>query len=155
MTRTRDLATALLLVAVLGATGCGAQTAESLSAGGAEVSGADTGPEQGARGEADSEATGTSDDARVVRLQAGAAKPDLVCPTDERSMMIADFAHGAKGAATPEEAVGDGLVEAGEQLVVSASGATAWVLRPDGTARMEVGLIRHDGWLLHQRTSCG
>ncbi len=150
MTRTRELTAALLLVVVLGATGCGAQTTESLAGGGADASGADTASDQEAGDEA---AAGTSD-TRVVRMQAGAAKPDLVCPTDERSLMIADFAHGAKGAATPEEAVGDGLVEAGEQLLVSASGARAWVLRPDGTARMEVGLIHHDGWLLHQRTSC-
>jgi hypothetical protein len=70
-------------------------------------------------------------------------------------MMIADFAHGAPGAPTPQDAVGLDLLQAGEQMVLSRQGTTAWVVRPDGSVRVEVGLLRHDGgWLLHQRTFC-
>jgi hypothetical protein len=171
MTPTRHLGSALALAAVLALVGCGDQTAGSVAPStdvGAAASG--TGSDSDVGG-----ASGTSDSSRgggsagpgendadapieksvVVRLAPGDVKPELVCPTDDRSMMIADFAQGAEGAARPEDAVGSGLVQSGEQLVLSASGATAWVLRLDGTARMEIGLLHDGGWLLHQRTSCG
>ena len=150
MTPTRLLVSALAVVAALGTAGCGDQQA------GSAVAGADAAA-AGQHGGPDEKATSGSrdDEAPVVRLARGDDKPELVCPTDERSTMIADFAHGAAGAATPEEAVGPDLARGGEQLAISARGTTAWVLRPDGTARMEIGLLQQDGWLLHQRTSCG
>ena len=157
MTPPRLLVCALTVVTVLGAAGCGELEAGSEAARSAEVAGAgrpeaDTGSD-GDGGTAPSSAPGG--EAPVVRLARGEDQPELVCPTEERSTMIADFAHGAEGAATPEEAVGPGLARVGEQLAISARGTTAWVLRPDGTARMEIALLREAGWLLHQRTSCG
>ncbi len=144
MEPTRLLACALTVVALLGAAGCGEQEAASEAATRtAEV------------GAAGAEADTAGDDAPVVRLGRGEDHPRVVCPTDERSTMIADFAHAAEGAATPEEAVGPGLARTREQLAISARGTTAWVLRPDGTARMEIGLLHENGWLLHTRTSCG
>ena len=144
MTSTRLLAGTLAVVTVLGAAGCGEQRTGSTAAGSADVAAAD----QRATPDADAEAP-------VVRLARGDDLPELVCPTDERSVMIADFAHGAAGAATPEEAVGPGLARTGERLAISARGTKAWVLRSDGTARMEINLLHDAGWLLHQRTSCG
>jgi hypothetical protein len=141
----------LAVLVVLGVTACGQQSADVVSAGSAHVAGA-------ARAAASRDAslkTADGADVRVVRLSPGEAKPRLACPTRERSMMIADFAEGGHGAATPEEAVGDGLVQAGEHLVLSARGWTAWVLRPDGTARMEIELLHEGRWFLHQRTACG
>ena len=155
MTSTHLLASTLAVLAVLGMAGCGQQRAGSVADASADVAAA--GPREGdGDGPEGTPTSGSGDDeAPVVRLGRGGERPELVCPTDERSVMIADFAHGAEGVATPQEAVGPGLARAGEQLVISARGTTAWVLRPDGTARMEIGLLHHDGWLLHQRTSCG
>jgi hypothetical protein len=150
MTRT-PRACVLAVLAVLGVTACGQQSADVGSASGAHVAAA----AQAAASRDASPATSDHAEVRAVRLSAGQAKPRLVCPTRERSMMIADFAEGGHGAATPEEAVGDGLVQAGEHLVISARGRTAWVLRADGTARMEIGLLHEGRWFLHQRTSCG
>ena len=141
----RALAGALAGAAVLAVAACGQQGA-----------GAVTGGAGGGAGRGAAPTSTDADERAVVRLAARQAEPRLVCPGDDRSTMIADFAHGAEGAATPEEAVGlPGLVRSGEQLVIDARGTTAWVLRPDGTARMEIGLLHDDGWLLHQRTSCG
>jgi hypothetical protein len=147
MTPTRATA---LVVAVLCLTGCGEQTARS-------VGGSSGGPATGAVARVDGGTSGGADGAgtAVVRLAAGQPKPQLDCPTGERSVMIADFAHRAEGARAPQDAIGEGVVQTGERLVVSHGGSRVWVLRADGTVRMEVGLVHHDGWLLHQRTLCG
>ena len=34
------------------------------------------------------------------------------------------------------------------------NGRTAWVLRPDGTAQVRLGLIRPKGWLVSTTESC-
>ena len=90
----------------------------------------------------------------MVRLAAGAEKPRLTCPTAERSLMIADYAVGARGAATPEDAVGMASLEEGEHMAVSASGRRVWLVRADGTARQEIHLTHLRGWILHMRESC-
>lgn len=156
MTRTRLLSGLLAAIAVLAAAGCGQQTAGSASA----SAGAAVVP---ARPSASGSGSGIGNDGmesagahRVHRLAVGEQEPRLECSRGDRSMMIADFAHGAPPAATPEDAVGLDLLQAGERMVLGRDGATAWVVRPDGSVRVEVGLLRHDGgWLLHQRTSCG
>ena len=132
-----------LLLAVLSVAACGQQTPEPTAAG--------TSGDTEASGEAAND-SGTA--ARVVRLSDGAERPRMVCPSGERAMMIADFVPGAKGAPTPEEAVGLSELDKGEQLVISASGARAWVLRADGTARERLGLLEQRGWLLSERESC-
>ena len=91
---------------------------------------------------------------RVVRLTGAAERPRMVCPSGERAMMIADFVAGAKGDPTPEEAIGLSVLEEGEQLVISGSGAQAWIVRADGTARERIGLLRQRGWLVSERESC-
>jgi hypothetical protein len=68
--------------------------------------------------------------------------------------MIADFAMGAKGAATPQEAVGLSSLEDGERMVVSSQGSRVWILRPDGTAREAIHLTHVRGWVLHMREAC-
>lgn len=127
----------VLLAAVLGLTACGAQAPRSVAT---DV----TGPE-GVVHEQDS---------NVVRLAPGAQKPRLWCPGDERSLMIADFAVGARGAPTPEAAVGRAGLEGGEHMVISPSGSRVWLVRADGTAREEVHLTHLRGWFLHMRESC-
>jgi hypothetical protein len=132
---------AVALAAVLTLTACGQQTAASV---------ATTARKAGETAAVDR----PTSDARVVRLGAGDAKPRLRCPTGERSVMIADFAVGAKGARTPERAAGLSSLKAGEQMVVSASGTRVWILRTDGTARQTMHLTKLRGWLLHMRESC-
>ena len=141
----------LALVAVLSLTSCGQQTPRST--GGGNEGQPSTGRDAGT---ADQPVDGGVDDAasRVVRLAAGSAAPRLVCPTGERSLMVADIVAGAKGAPTPEKAVGLAGLKEGEQLVVSARGAEAWVVRADGTARERIGLLDQRGWLVSERESC-
>src|SRR5215213_6625701 len=100
----------VLLATVAGLTGCGQQAPSSVAAhaaggGGTTKTGGDM-----------------TKSARVVRLAAGEDKPRLRCPTGARSLMIADFAMGAKGAANPEEAVELSSLAHGEHMVVSPPG---------------------------------
>ena len=156
MTRTRRLVTVSALVAVLGVTGCGQQTPSSVSASADDARAAAAGSPSTSGSGSDDAGTPEEGAPAVVRLAPGDPKPRLDCGRGARSTMVLDFAQGAKGAPTPEEAVGSRSVEDGEQLVVSRSGATAWVVGADGTARSEVDLLRQGGgWLVHQRTSCG
>jgi hypothetical protein len=131
----------VFLAAVLGLTACGQQTPSSVAA---HVAGGGTTKTGGDMTKSD----------LVVRLAVGEDKPRLRCPTDARSLMIADFAMGAKGAASPEEAVGLWSLEHGEHMVVSPPGTRAWIVRGDGTAREEIHLLRMRGWVLHMRKSC-
>jgi hypothetical protein len=128
----------VVLAAVLGLTACGQQAPTSVAA---DIGGSR--PRETGAGEA-----------QVVRLAPGDDTPRLTCPTGERSLMIADFAFGARGAPTPEDAVGPTSLGAGEQLVVSSSGSRVWILRPDGTAREAIHLTHRRGWILHMRESC-
>ena len=128
----------VLLAAVLGLTACGQQPPRTAAA--------DVGNPAADEAQAD--------DRGDVRLGVGEAKPRLWCPRDERSLMIADFAVGARGAPTPQAAVGRSSLEAGEHMVVSSSGVRVWLVRADGTAREEVHLTHLRGWFLHMRTSC-
>jgi hypothetical protein len=138
----------IALAAALGTAACGQQPADSVAA---QASGETTSTDDsGDRGRGVSQ----SQSPTVVRLGKDADNPRLSCPTGERSLMIADFAMGAKGAATPEDAVGLSSLEKGEQMVVSPRGTTAWILRADGTVREKIDLIRSDGWLLHMREAC-
>ena len=130
------------LAAVLGVTGCGQQAPATSVV--ASTGGTTTGDDE----------VVPDPQPRVVRLAAGDERPRLSCPTEERSLMIADFAVGARGAATPQEAVGLSSLEAGERMVVSASGTRVWILRADGTAREDVHLTHLRGWLLHMREAC-
>ena len=98
--------------------------------------------------------TTAGEEPQVVRLAPGDAKPSLTCPTGQRSLMIADFAVGPKGAPTPEEAAGRSSLEEGEQMVVSSSGSQVWILRADGTAREAIHLTHLRGWFLHMREAC-
>jgi hypothetical protein len=134
----------LALAAVLGTTACGEQQPSSAAA---QAAG-------GTAGTADDAGTTSTESLPVVRLDKGADKPRLRCSSDERSVMIADFAMGAKGEATPQDAVGLSSLEEGEQMVVGPGGTTVWILRSDGTAREEIDLIRSRGWLLHMREAC-
>jgi hypothetical protein len=137
---------AAVLAAVLGLAACGQQASTSVAA---DVAGGGTTDSSKAAPAPD------TTDPRVVRLDPGAGKPRLRCPTDERSLMIADFAVGSRGAATPQRAVGLSRLEDGERMVVSPTGSRVWILRADGTAREEIHLMRMRGWLLHMRESCG
>jgi len=128
----------VLLAVVLGLTSCGQQTSRSVAG---DVSGS-------VRGDT------ATQDPQVVRLAQRDERPRLTCTTDERSLMIADFAVGARGAATPEEAVGLTSLKPGERMVVSPTGSRVWILRADGTAREAIHLTRLRGWLLHMRESC-
>ncbi len=134
-------ASGVALAAVLGVTGCGQQAPATSVV--ASTGGSTTGDDEVVR-----------DPPRVVRLGAGDERPRLSCPTDERSLIVADFAVGARGAATPQEAVGLSSLESGERMVVSASGTRVWILRADGTAREDVHLMHLRGWLLHLREAC-
>ena len=133
----------LLLAAAFSVAACGQQTPDSVAAG--------TSAETGASGEGANDSAQAS---RVVRLTGAAERPRMVCPSGERAMMIADFVAGAKGDPTPEEAIGLSVLKEGEQLVISGSGAQAWVVRADGTARERIGLLRQRGWLVSERESC-
>jgi hypothetical protein len=134
----------IVLAAGLAVTGCGQQTSVGAAA--------DT-PTASTSTDGDT-VTKSPEQSRVVRLDAGDERPRLVCPSDERSMMIADFAVGARGAATPQKAVGLSSLEAGERMVVSPPGTRVWIVRPDGTAREENHLTHLRGWLLHMRETC-
>ena len=147
MTRPPALVTSaglgLLVAAALSLAACGQQAPDPAAAGtsaGAEASGGGAGDSAQA--------------SRVVRLTGAAERPRMVCPSGERAMMIADFVAGAKGDPTPEEAIGLSVLEEGEQLVISGSGAQAWIVRADGTARERIGLLRQRGWLVSERESC-
>ena len=135
-TRRRSLAVpGLVLVAVTVLAGCGEQ------------------PSASGRGAEDT--SGTAEASLVARLTKGEARPELSCPTDERSGLSADFARDAKGAATPEEALTGEDLEDGETLLLDARGSTAWVLRADGTARAQLGLRELGGWVVSDRIACG
>lgn len=98
--------------------------------------------------------TTAAEEPQVVRLAPGDDKPSLTCPRGQRSLMIADFAVGLKGAPRPEDAAGRSSLEKGEHMVVSSSGAKVWILRADGTAREAIHLTHLRGWFLHMREAC-
>ena len=127
-----------VLVAVTVLTGCGQQSSASSAAG------------QGGAGTSE-----TAEAPQVARLAKGEARPELSCPTDERSGMSADVAEDATAAATPEEALTGEDLEDGETLLLDARGSTAWVLRADGTARAQLGLRELGGWVVSDRMACG
>lgn len=138
--RPRRACTGVLLAAVLGLAACGEQTARSTAAdaGGAGPVAAPT----------------TDPVPQVVRLGRGDDKPRLRCPTGARSLMIADFAVGPRGAATPQDAVGLDSLRTDEHLVVSGTGQWVWLVGPDGSVRQQVHLTHLQGWFLHTRESC-
>ncbi len=85
-----------------------------------------------------------------------AALRELTCPTNERAVLGLPFGSPLRFS-TPEDAAAY-LVEEGESVVVShvETEITAWILRPDGTARAKVPLERdYDGWYAKGNERCG
>jgi heptaprenylglyceryl phosphate synthase len=82
----------------------------------------------------------------------------LTCETDQRTQGTLDFVTSAGGAPTPEAAARV-LAEPGDDIVVqgqSHSSATAYLLRSDGTAYSQLGLIvlTDDTWRVDTMESC-
>ncbi|QIK66304.1 hypothetical protein G7072_08025 [Nocardioides sp. HDW12B] len=88
-----------------------------------------------------------------TRLGPGDPRPGIVCADGARATGFFDFAAGAKGDPTPEEAV-ERRLAAGESFVMTEDGGTAWVLRPDGTAHTRLSLVHLRGWLVDTTDGC-
>ena len=116
--RTPVVVLALALVA-----GCGETRSEAPEPGASGTASAAPSPGRDAVGKA----AGVS-----TRVGAGDPRPRIVCDSDERVGGVFDFVAGAKGEPTPESAIEARLGE-GESFVMTESGRTAWILRPDGT----------------------
>lgn len=89
----------------------------------------------------------------VTKLASDSPDPELSCPEDMRSSGTFDAIAGAEGARSPRAAVA-GYGQDGQSVLVSHDGSDAWVLRADGTAYLQLGLVRPNGWLVNETTGC-
>lgn len=85
-------------------------------------------------------------------LAPGDRGPGLTCTGDERFSSSQLIAEDAVGAPSAKDAVTE--FATGESSLVSAAGYRAWILREDGTAREQLGLIKADGWFITETLGC-
>ncbi len=141
------VALGVLLVALVA--GCGSSREEGPTTGvGESLSPNTSSPGPGEVSELVGKAAGVA-----TRLGPGDPRPEIVCDGDERVGGTFDYAVGAKGDPTPEEAV-ERRLAASESFVLTENGRTVWVLRSDGTAHTRLGLIHPKGWLVETTGGC-